>query len=187
MEHRLAQDIFISVSIAYLLYNASMDIPVRLGPCHGVKYGKWQHLPLRVFMLKKINPKILQTCCIYVNASDTKQKFINVLCCSDYTIIYYTNIYCHSVRNLLYDLVYSLEQNKQINIYKFQQKLERESRRGTDLYSYKTVRSSKGRCLQREGLIEDLTIGVVFTPYYKFLTYKALKIPVSHVIKKNLN
>lgn len=84
-----------------------------------VKYGKWHHLPLRVFILKKINPKILQTlrCCIYVNASDTTQKFVNVLCCSDYCIIYYTNIYFHSVRNLLYYFIYSLEQKKyQISI-----------------------------------------------------------------------
>lgn len=81
-----------------------------------VKYGKWQHLPLRVFILKKIKPKILKGCCIYVNASDTKQKFINVLCCSDYCIIDYTNIYFHSVRNLGYGFIYSLEPNKNIRL-----------------------------------------------------------------------
>lgn len=114
LEHRLAQNIVISVSIAYLLYSPSMD--TQLGLDHvmvdTVKYDKWQHLPLRIFILKKINPKILKTCCIYINASDTKQKFINVLCCSDYCINFYTNIYFHSVRNLLYNFIYSLEQNK---------------------------------------------------------------------------
>lgn len=75
------------------------------------------------------------------------------------------------------------KQKYQISIYEFQQKLERESRK-TGLYSYKTVRSLKGRCLQRDGLIKGLTIGVVFAPYCKFITSKALKIPVSHVIKK---
>lgn len=66
----------------------------------------------------------------------------------------------------------------------FQQKLERESRKGKYLYLFKTVRSLKGKCLQKEGLIVDLTIGMVFTPYCKFITSKALKSPVSHVIKK---
>lgn len=136
------------------------------------------------FYPKIIKLKILKTCCIYVNASDTKQKFINALCCSDYCIIYYNNIYFHSVRNLLYGFVYSLEQNKNISMNQFQQKLGRESRKGKYLYLSKTARSLKRKCLQKERLIEDLTIGMVFTPYCKFITSKALKIPFSHVIKK---
>lgn len=120
LEHRLAQNIVISVSVAYLLYSASMHTQIRLGPCCGRHCKIWEvaSSASQSFYPKKINPKILQTprCCIYVNASDTTQKFINVLCCSDYCIIYYTNIYFHSVRNLIYYFIYSLEQNKNIRL-----------------------------------------------------------------------
>lgn len=141
------------------------------------------------FTLKNLpKPKILQACCISINAPDIRQKFINVLCCSDYCVIYYTNIYFYSVRNLQCDCVHLVsfraKQKDQISINQFQQKLEGECRTGTDLYASKTVRSLKGIYLQREGWFGELTTRVVFIPYCNFITSKALKVPVSHVIKK---